>query len=189
MAFLGEIRMAGFNYAPRGWAKCDGQLLMISDYQALFSLLGTQFGGDGRSTFGVPDLRGRVPIHQGQGKVLPVMFPMGQFGGQYTEELTAAQLPSHTHSLADGAHVNVPAYSQGGNTGTPGPNTVLAEIKSGFSPLEAYSTEAPNTQLSPGTVSGQTTATGGNRDFSITQPYAVVNFIICTEGGDYPPRH
>ncbi|MDX1755698.1 MAG: tail fiber protein [Marinobacter sp.] len=180
--------MACFNYAPRGWEKCDGQLLMISDYQALFSLLGTQFGGDGRTTFALPDLRGRVPIHQGQGKGLPAFFPMGQFGGQYTEELTAAQLPSHTHNLADGTQVTFPAFSQGGNTGTPGPGAVMAEINSGFSPLEAYSTETPDTRLKPGSLSGQTTATGGNKDFSITQPYSVVNFIICTDGGEYPPR-
>ena len=95
--FIGEIRMVGFNFAPRGWAKCDGQLLPISQYNALFSLLGTQYGGDGRTTFGLPDLRGRFAMHQGSGSGLTTRV-MGQKIGTETETLTIGQIPSHDHT-------------------------------------------------------------------------------------------
>ena len=100
--FLGEIRVTGFNFAPRGWALCDGQLLPINQNTALFALLGTQFGGNGQTTFALPDLRGRVPIHQGQG---PGLTPrtIGETGGAESATLNVAQLPPHTHTaLASG---------------------------------------------------------------------------------------
>jgi len=96
--FLGEICWIGFNFAPRGWALCDGQLLSISQNDALFSLLGTTYGGDGRTTFGLPDLRGRSPIHVGQGPGLS-NYQWGQKGGVETVTLTINQMPSHTHAI------------------------------------------------------------------------------------------
>ena len=100
--YIGEIRMFGGNFAPLGWAFCDGQLLAIAQNDALFSLIGTTYGGDGQSTFALPDLRGRIPIHQGQG---PLLTPrqIGETGGSETVTLTPAQLPTHTHRLASGS--------------------------------------------------------------------------------------
>lgn len=100
--YLGEIRLVGFNYAPINWALCDGQLLPISQNSALFSLLGTLYGGNGVTTFGLPDLRGRVPMHQGQG---PDLSPrtVGESGGAETVTLTTNQIPSHTHTLTGSA--------------------------------------------------------------------------------------
>lgn len=96
--FIGEIRMFGFGRTPIGWQACDGSLLKISDYETLYVLVGTTYGGDGQTTFGVPDLRGRVPVHQGQGPNL-TNRPLGQGGGTETVTLTEAQLPSHSHGL------------------------------------------------------------------------------------------
>lgn len=95
---IGEVQWVAFNFAPRGWAKCDGQLLPISSNSALFSLLGTTYGGDGRTTFGLPDLRGRAPLHEGAG---PGLTPrqLGQRGGSEMETLTNAQVPNHTHAI------------------------------------------------------------------------------------------
>ena len=107
--FVGEIRMFGFGRAPRGWAACDGQLLPISQYDTLFSLLGTTYGGDGQTTFALPDLRGRVPLHQGTGPGLST-HPIGQAGGAETETLTASQIPQHTHTaFATSAAATAPA--------------------------------------------------------------------------------
>ena len=95
--FLAEIRMVGFNFAPRGWALCDGQILPINQNQSLYSLLGTTYGGDGRTTFALPDLRGRVPVHKGEG------ISLGQKGGTETVTLTAGQTPAHTHAAVAAA--------------------------------------------------------------------------------------
>src|SRR5580658_742842 len=96
--YVGEIRMFGFGFAPQGWALCNGQLLPINQNQALFSLLGTTYGGDGRTTFALPDLQGRVPIHMGQGAGLSP-YVMGQVGGVENVTLTIAQIPAHTHTV------------------------------------------------------------------------------------------
>src|SRR5262245_2996958 len=96
--YIGEIRMVGFNFAPLGWALCNGQLLAISQNTALFSLLGTTYGGNGQTTFALPDLRGRIPIHQGQGPGLSNRV-LGEVGGQESVALTSQQMPAHTHAL------------------------------------------------------------------------------------------
>lgn len=100
--FVGEIRMVGFDFAPRGWALCDGQLLAISENSSLFSLLGTKYGGDGQTTFGLPDLRGRVPLHAGQGAGLSLR-QLGESGGHETVALTGREVPTHTHPTDTGS--------------------------------------------------------------------------------------
>lgn len=98
--FVGEIRMVGFDFAPQGWALCDGQLLPIAQHTALFSLLGTKYGGDGQTTFGLPDLRGRVPLHVGQGAGLSLR-QLGESGGSERVTLTGREIPTHTHPTGD----------------------------------------------------------------------------------------
>ena len=116
--FVGEIRMFGGNFAPRGWALCDGQLLQVSQNDALFSLLGTIYGGDGRTTFALPDLRGRLALGEGAG---PGLTPraQGARGGSETETVTAAELPAHNHALNSGgaANADFPGGHYPGNTG------------------------------------------------------------------------
>src|SRR5579862_682999 len=116
--FLGEIKMFGGNFAPLGYATCDGQLMAINQNQALFSILGTTFGGDGQVTFSLPDLRGRHPVHVGQGAGLAPRI-LGEMSGQESVQLTMNQMPAHTHQLT--------AVSTGGTTGTPGPGEFLAQ--------------------------------------------------------------
>ncbi len=99
-AFIGEIRLVGYTFCPRGWTEADGQLLNISQYSALFSLYGTTYGGDGRTTFGLPDLRSRVPMHVGQGAGLS-SYALGQKGGAETVTLTTNQIPSHSHTIVE----------------------------------------------------------------------------------------
>src|SRR3954454_5741331 len=131
--FIGELRLFGFNFAPRNWATCDGQLMSISQNTALFSLLGTQYGGNGQTTFALPDLRGRVPKHAGQGPGLST-YTIGQVGGTETQTLSASQMPAHTHAVAastDDATTSqpggkVPAAVGGGAYGGPAADTTMA---------------------------------------------------------------
>ena len=167
--FTGEIRMFAGNFAPVGWANCDGQLLSVSQNDALFSLFGTIYGGDGRTTFGLPDLRGRVPIHQGQGPGLANRTLGGKSGSEQVT-LTTQQMPSHNHPLqvstANGAGAN-----PGGN--------VLA----GSALLEGYADEIPDTPMSASAIS----PTGGSTAHNNMQPYQVIRFIVALFG-IYPSR-
>lgn len=165
---LGEIRMFAGDFAPQGWALCDGQLLLISQNAALYSLLGTRYGGDGFNTFALPDLRGRVPIHAGQGS----NYALGQKGGAESVNLTIANLPPHNHAIN--------ASSTLGNSNHP-TGKVLAQT--GLFDNE-YSTEAANVQLNGSTVS----ITGSGTAVDIKQPYNTVNFIIALTG-NYPVRN
>lgn len=169
--YLGEIRMVGFNFAPAGWALCDGQLLAISSNAALFSLLGTQFGGNGTTTFALPDLRSRVPVHQGQGNGLS-SYSMGQPGGVENITMLLNQMPIHNHPV----NCNV----GGGNQA---------------SPVNNYpAVESTGTSLNYANVAGSNMNAamvgnaGGNVPFSIIQPYLCVNFIIALEG-IFPARN
>jgi len=164
--FIGEIRMMGFNFAPRGWATCDGQLLSIAQNSALFSLLGTMYGGDGRVTFGLPDLRGRAAKHQGQGPGLPA-YTMGEKAGSESVTLSQAQMPQHTHLVA--------CQPEDGNSGVP-TNSFPAPIANG------YSSTGGGT-MNPGMLA----PAGGNQPVSTLPPYLVVNFCIALEG-IFPPR-
>lgn len=159
--FVGEIRMFGGNFAPRGWLMCDGTLLPISEYDVLFTLIGTTYGGDGQSNFALPDLRSRVPIHQGNS------YAMGQAGGLETVTLTTQQLPTHTHAFQAAA-----SPVQGNDptpTGrVPGENTVG----------KMYHTAAPSAPMSPKAVN----SVGGSQAHDNVQPFLCINFIIATEG-------
>lgn len=165
--FVGEIKMFAGTFAPRGWALCDGQLLSIPQYDALFSLLGTIYGGDGRTTFGLPELRGRVPLHQGTG---PGLTPraIGQKSGQETVTLSVAQLPPHGHTLNASAE-------QADATGAAG----NLRARTGD---DAYST-SPDVTLASTAIA----ATGGGASHANVQPFLCINFIIALVGV-YPSR-
>lgn len=173
--FIGEIRLFAGNFAPRSWAFCDGQLLPISQNTALFSILGTTYGGDGRTTFGLPDLRGRVPLGARTGPGLTNRV-LGSRGGTQTETLTVAQIPSHTHSAT--AH----AYNTEGNQSTPTNNF---PAKSGSGDPD-YDNGTANTTLNSGAVTIGNT--GGGSVHNNMQPFLTLNYIICTSG-IFPSRN
>ncbi len=156
--FLAEIRIVGFNFAPRGWAFCDGQILPINQNQSLYSLLGTTYGGDGRTSFALPDLRSRTPMHRGDGHTL------GQKGGAETVSLTAAEIAAHSHT--------VKASTIAGTELQPTGN-ILASADVYRNP-EAANTTA----LRSGTV----TNAGGGQAHNNMQPYLAVNFCIALQG-------
>lgn len=165
---LGQIIMFGGNFAPRGWEFCNGQLLPISQNQALFSLLGTIYGGDGRTTFALPDLRSRVPMHPGNGPGLSNRV-LGQKLGSETNTLTVGQLPSHSHS------VEIPAKEEA-NTETPENNNIAGAGFNGFGTVSDVTMAPFNTQNS-----------GGSQAVNNIQPVTCVNFIIAIQGV-YPSR-
>jgi microcystin-dependent protein len=158
--FLGEIRMMSFDVIPQGWLPCNGQLLPINQNQALFSLLGTVYGGNGSTTFGLPNLQGKAPISFGQG------FNLGQTGGEAAHTLVTAELPAHTHSLqatSATATSNIPA------------NTLLL---ASTAPNDLYTGAASLTPLQAATVSN----VGGGQAHSNMQPYLTIAFCIATQG-------
>lgn len=169
--FLGEIRAWGCTYAPRGWATCDGQLLPISQNTQLFAVIGTQFGGDGRTTVALPNLAGGVPVGQGAG---PGLTPrqIGERGGGETVMLTREQLPTHGHALR--------AFSGRSSSATPNDESVFA----GSTTNDLYGSQAPDTALATSTVS---VATGGGQPHDNMMPYLAVNVCIALEGV-FPPR-
>ncbi|HEU5036361.1 MAG TPA: tail fiber protein [Nocardioides sp.] len=156
--YLSEIRLMSFTFAPKGWALCNGQLLPINQNQALFSLLGTTYGGDGRVNFALPDLRGRVPIHAGAGHTL------GERAGTEAVTLTISQLPTHTH------RVNVRGAATGG-TSTPAGNYLGGGNN-------VYGNEGSLTTLNPATVGN----TGGGQPHTNVQPYLTLSFCIALQG-------
>ncbi len=162
--FLGEIRMFAGNYAPRGWAFCDGSLLAIRSNAALYALLGTNYGGNGTSTFALPDLRGRTPVQQGQGPGLS-NYPLGSTGGVTSVTLTQVEMASHMHS--------VKAASDLGESTTP-TGKVLARSSEGA----AYGTAQPTSSMAPGAID----PAGGAQAHNNLPPYQVINFIIATQG-------
>lgn len=157
--YVGEVRLFAGNFAPAGWMFCAGQLLPISENETLFQLIGTTYGGDGQVTFGLPDLRGRVPVHQGNGYVL------SQTGGSETVALTSNQIPPHTHALR--------ASSAGGTNSTAG-NAVLAATGT----VNSYGSGAPDQPMAAGALRTQ----GGSQPHDNMAPYAVVSYIISLFG-------
>lgn len=156
--FLGEIRLFAGNFAPSGWAFCDGTLLSVSEYDALFSLIGTIYGGDGQTTFGLPDLRGRAPMH------IASTVRLGATGGRETVTLTAAQLGGHTHRLMGSSHVA---------TDTAAASRVLAQTGT----FDGYQSEAATGAMAPAVD-----PVGGGQPHENMQPFQVVNVIISLFG-------
>jgi microcystin-dependent protein len=175
--FLGQIQMFGFNFPPRGWAFCDGQLLPISQNTALFSLLGTTYGGDGVSTFALPDLRGRVAIHPGNGPGLP-SISQGEKSGNYQVALNVNHLPSHTHTATATVH----ASSEQGSQEGPGDNVLAYDRRE-----TQYSASAPDVTMNAESATVTVGNTGGSQPFSIMQPYLGVYHCIALVGV-YPSR-
>lgn len=157
--FLSEIRIVSFGFAPKHWALCNGQLLPINQNQGLFSLLGTTFGGDGRVTFALPDLRGRIPVHVGSGHTL------GERGGEQAHTLSIAELPTHAHVLN--------ATSATG-TNTPASNTLLATSN----PQQAYGAPASLVAMDPGSIA----SVGGSQAHLNMMPFLTLNFCIALQG-------
>jgi microcystin-dependent protein len=164
--FLAEIRIFPFNFPPTGWAFCDGQLLPISQNTALFSLLGTVYGGDGKSTFGLPDLQGSVPIQPGQGQGLS-WYDLGQVGGSETVTLLQSEMPSHPHQLR--------ASPDPGDNTVPGPTVSLAGSIGG----NVYVPGSP--PLTPAAFQALAPA-GGDAPHNNMQPYLTLSFCIAMQG-------
>jgi microcystin-dependent protein len=189
--YLGSIVIFAGNFAPRGWAYCDGQLLSISQNQALFSILGTTYGGDGRTTFALPDLRGRAAIHAGTG---PGLTPrnLGSRSGTEWNYLTSNQLPSHTHSAtvtSITASLNVSSAAADHQTPAAGDSLAAAVVPAGRTsdPANAYNASAPNVALNTGSIvatGGSVTVmpTGASSAVNNMQPYEVVHYIIALVG-------
>ncbi|HEX7285218.1 MAG TPA: tail fiber protein [Candidatus Angelobacter sp.] len=156
--FIGEIRMFGGNFAPAGWAFCDGSILPIAQNDALFTLIGTTYGGDGQTTFALPDLRSRIPIHQGPG------FTLAQQGGAETVTLTVTQIPAHSHV----PQAVIPSGSQAG----PG-NAAWAQ-----SALNQFSTNAPTTAMAPQALN----PSGSSQPHDNMMPFQAINFILSLFG-------
>jgi microcystin-dependent protein len=168
-AFVAEIRAVGFNFAPTGWALCDGQILPISQNTALFSLLGTTYGGDGKSTFALPDLQGSAPMHPGQGSGLSLR-DLGETGGTQAVSLLQSEFPSHTHTYQ--------ASSSDANGQTPGNNLMAETIGMGAYAVAGASTDLAPTALAPA---------GSDQPHNNMMPSLVLNFIIALQGV-FPPR-
>lgn len=177
--FLGQIMMFGGHFAIRGWALCDGQLLPISSNEALFSILGTAYGGDGRTTFGLPDMRGRLPMHQGQGSALDSRL-LGAKGGSETTTLNSTNLPAHAHSL-DAATMAPGSNDKGAALGNTPDGNFLAQSGS----IDLYSNAVGAGAIRG--LEGQTSHTGGSQPVWIVQPYQVISFQIALFG-IYPSR-
>jgi microcystin-dependent protein len=156
--FIGEIRMFGGNFAPQGWAFCDGTILPISQNDALFNLIGTTYGGDGQNTFALPDLRGRIPLHQGPG------FALAQTGGVETVTLTTNQIPIHNH---------IPQGNNNQGTQSGPANGLWA-----LSILNVFATDAPSFQMDPAAIG----SSGGSQPHDNMMPFLAVNFILSLFG-------
>ena len=163
--FLAQIKSFGFNFPPRNWAQCDGQILPINQNQSLYSLMGTTYGGDGRTNFALPDLRGRVPVHPGSG------IALGQSSGAETATLTIGNLPGHSHALN--------ASAERADQAGPGGNA-LADPTRG----DIYQTGAAGTALNGASIG----TAGGGQSFNIRNPYLGINYCIALQGL-FPPRN
>jgi len=176
--YMGIIKLFAGNFAPQGWFFCNGQVLPISQYTALFSLLGTTYGGDGNTTFGLPDLRSRVPVGTGSGSPFPEI-QLGQMAGETSHTLIQTEIPAHTH-------MQMGSTAQADQT-TPSNASVIAApgTLSGrsFTPTLGFVNSTPNTQLSPAAIA----PTGGSQPHNNMQPYLGLNYIICWQG-IYPSR-
>jgi microcystin-dependent protein len=162
--YIGEIKVISFNFPPKGWAFCNGQLLAINQNQALFSILGTMYGGDGRVNFALPNLQGRIPLHQGSG------YTVGQAGGEAAHTLITSELPTHLHPAVAQSAASNPGVSPAGAIWAQAPNVAYAP--------------APNIQMNPAAVQNS----GGSQPHENQAPYLVLNFIIALVG-IFPSRN
>jgi microcystin-dependent protein len=182
--FIGEIKMVGFNFAQRGWDFCNGQLLPISQNTALFSLLGTTFGGDGRTTFGLPDLRGRSAVNPGRGPGLSG-YRSGERGGQEEVTLTQNEMPAHTHIATNTSDLKVGVSNQGVNTDSPA-GSVFAVGEE-----DVFRSGAANTTMDASSIAGSVTttnsSTGGSLPHTNLSPFLGMNHLIALVGL-YPSR-
>jgi microcystin-dependent protein len=160
-AFIGEIQMFGFDFPPRGWARCDGQLLGIAQNSALFSLLGTTYGGNGTTTFGLPDMRSRVPMHTSS------QNPLGTLAGEENHTLLTTELPAHTHTHSASSATGATVFPTGNSFALSGANI--------------YAAQNGGAAMSIG-------SSGGSQAHNNLQPYTTVNFCICTQG-IFPSRN
>jgi microcystin-dependent protein len=169
--FIGQIIPVGFNFAPVGWFLCQGQLVPIAEFSVLFNLIGTTYGGDGISTFGIPNLCGRVPLHQGQGQGLSP-YPLGQTVGSESITLLASNLPAHTHPFR--------ASGNSATSTTPGTGAALSALGTATAGagISVYGAGAPSTTLNPRSIS----QAGSSQPHENHQPYQVINFIIAWAG-------
>lgn len=194
--FIGMIATFGFNFAPRSWAFCGGQLMPISQNAALFSLLGTYYGGDGRTSFGLPNLNGRTAVGQGQAPGSSIHWTMGTMGGADTHALSIMEMPAHSHHadfVPDGtAAVTFSASTDDGESATPRAGDYLASVVPGPSPADQpekiYRADATNSvALAGAAISGfggnvSVANTGGSSPFNIVQPSLGVNYSIALQG-------
>lgn len=167
--YIGEIRLVGFNFAPQGWALCDGQLLSIAENDALFTLIGTTYGGDGQSTFALPDFRSRIPIHQGTGSS-GTNYTIGENGGTETVTLSVNQIPAHAHPAQ--------AQSGAGNQAGPGGNIWAS------SSLNQYNSSAADSDMNALAI----TSLGGSQPHDNMMPFLTINFVISLFG-IYPSQN
>lgn len=170
--FLAEIKIVGFNFPPRGWAQCDGQILPINQNQSLFSLLGTTFGGDGRTSFALPDMRSRLPVHPGNSNA-GTNFTLGQKTGEETHALTAAEIPNHTHALN---------AAQGVATAS----TIAGNLPAGNP--QSINMFNPDASGGGNMTSGTVTSVGAGQAHENMQPFTTLNFCIALQG-IFPSRN
>ena len=177
--FIATIKAFGFNFPPRGWILCQGQILNISTNTALFSLIGTTYGGNGQTTFGLPDLRGRTAIGQGQGNGLQ-NYVIGQVGGSESITLNNSNLPAHTHTATS------VLYAEGLAGDKPGPADRL--LAAGTTIYKDPDPNTPNLAMSGESVTTTVAPTGGSQPFDIRSPYLTINYSICIQG-IFPSRN
>jgi microcystin-dependent protein len=170
--FVAEIRIFPFNFAPKGWAFCDGQILPLSQNTALFSLLGTTYGGDGKSNFALPNMQGNVPMHPGQGPGLS-LHDLGETGGSETVTLIESEIPAHSHTM-------IADVTPGNRTG---PATFALARATGATPYVPASASPPLVNMADNAI----TPAGGDQPHNNMQPYLTLNFCIALQGV-YPPR-
>src|SRR5262245_6668027 len=163
--YIGEIRMFGGSFAPLGWALCDGQLLPISENPTLFQLIGTIYGGDGQDTFALPDLRGRIPIHNGQGPGVSSNYILGEIGGTESVTLTSNQIPVHTHAFMASTSTAGQAAPSGGSVAS-------------NANVPVYKPQPPTAAMNAQTIA----SSGGSQPHDNMAPFLCVNFIIALEG-------
>lgn len=178
--FIAQVTMFGGNFAPRAWAFCAGQLLPLAQNTALFSLIGTIYGGDGRTTMALPDLRGRAPIQHGTGPGLPT-YRIGERGGNETTVMSTIHMPNHTHTMT--TTINV--VDDNANSGEPAGRVFANAVGGGVKP---YSTDAADENMAAGALTTTLTNTGSGTAYTNMQPFQTANYIIALQGV-FPSRN